>query len=193
MLRLLCIRHAQSTWNALGRWQGQADPPLSAQGRLEAQALAERLRGEGWPLAALVTSDLARARETAVRVGATFGLEPEVWPALREADVGAWSGRRTEEIEGAWPDAYSRFRAGDADLPVGGGESRRAVRARAADAVRALERRFEGRGGTIAVVTHLGWLRALRPGLALQNAEALVLDSAALPEERPHVEREARL
>ncbi len=190
MLRLLCIRHAQSTWNATGRWQGQADPPLSEQGRLQAVALAERLRAEGWPLQALVTSDLARARDTAVLLGEAFGLVPDPWPALREADIGCWSGRRSEEIEGAWPDVYARFRAGDPDLRVGGGESRRAVRARALGAVRRLERHFGE--GTLAVVTHLGWLRALRPGLELANAEALCLDSAALAD-APEPEAHARV
>ena len=65
VLRLLCIRHAESTWNALGRWQGQADPPLSEAGRRAAVALAERLAGEVAGCAALVSSDLLRARETA--------------------------------------------------------------------------------------------------------------------------------
>jgi probable phosphoglycerate mutase len=167
MLRMLCIRHAQSTWNALGRWQGQADPPLSAQGRIEAKALASRLAREAGSIAAIVTSDLQRARETAAALGETLGLAPEPLPALREVDIGSWSGRVGEEIARLWPEEYARFRAGDLELRLGGGESRRALRARAADAVRALERRFGGR--EIAVVTHLGWLRALRPGLELPN------------------------
>jgi probable phosphoglycerate mutase len=167
MLRMLCIRHAQSTWNALGRWQGQADPPLSAQGRREAKALASLLAREAGSVAAIVTSDLLRARQTAAALGAAFGLEPEPLPALREVDIGSWSGRVGEEIARLWPEEYARFRAGDLELRLGGGESRRALRARAAGAVRALERRFAGR--EIAVVTHLGWLRALRPGLELPN------------------------
>jgi broad specificity phosphatase PhoE len=183
MLRMLCIRHAQSVWNALGRWQGQADPPLSARGRLEAKALAERLAREAGPLAGLVTSDLLRARETAAVLGERLGLEPEPWPALREIDIGCWSGRAGEEIARGWPEEYARFRAGDPDLRLGGGESRRAVRARAVDAVRALERRFGAR--EIVVVTHLGWLRALRPGLELPNAGSLWLESAELARAEP--------
>ena len=177
---MLCIRHAQSTWNAHGRWQGQADPPLSEAGRLEAKALAERLRCDAGPLAGLVTSDLTRARETAGVLGDALGLEPEPWAALREADIGIWSGRVSEEIARAWPEDYARFRAGDLELRPGGGESRIALRARAADAVRSLEQRFAA--GAIVVVTHLGWLRALRPGLELPNAGWLWLDSAGLPE-----------
>lgn len=178
MLRLLCIRHAESTWNAFGRWQGQADPPLSQGGRLAAEALAEKLRGEAPLLAGLLTSDLSRARETAAILGAALALAPEAWPALREADVGAWSGRGSHEIAAAWPEDYRRFRAGDPDLRPGGGESRRAVRARAQGALRALEARFGG--GAVALVTHLGWLRALSPGLRLPPGGTLWLASAEL-------------
>lgn len=173
---MLCIRHAQSTWNALGRWQGQADPPLSDAGRLEAKALAERLRREAGPLAALVTSDLARARETADALGEALALVPEPWPGLREADIGLWSGRATDEIARVWPGDYARFRAGDLALRPGGGESRHAVRERAHAAVRALERRFGD--GPVALVTHLGWIRSLCPGLVLANAGTLWLASA---------------
>lgn len=178
MLRLLCVRHAESTWNALGRWQGQADPPLSEAGRHAAAALAARLAGELAGCAALVSSDLHRARETAGILGCALGLEPEVWPLLREADIGCWSGRSSGEIEALWPEAYRRFRAGDLELRPGGGESRRALRRRAVAGVRELERRFAG--GPVVVVTHLGWIRALAPGLRLENAGTLWLESAAL-------------
>ena len=188
---MLCIRHAQSTWNALGRWQGQADPPLSETGRLEAQALAERLRSEAGPLAGLVTSDLARAQETAAVLGEVLGLEPEPWAALREADIGSWSGRVSEEIARAWPEDYARFRGGDLALRVGGGESQLALRARVAGAVRSLEQRFGA--AAIVVVTHLGWLRVLRPGLELPNAGSLWLESASLAGPEPAWHEEGAL
>ena len=52
--RLWLIRHAESTWNAAGRWQGQADPPLSEKGRAQARQLAESLRAEESILAKVV-------------------------------------------------------------------------------------------------------------------------------------------
>ena len=62
-------------------------------------------------------------------------------------------------------------------------ESRRALRVRALAAVRELEQRFDGE--PIVVVTHLGWLRALAPGLELGNAGTLWLDSAVLVGDEP--------
>ena len=58
----LLIRHAESSWNASGRWQGQADPPLSPAGRRQADALAGVLADAS--LDALLSSDLGRALET---------------------------------------------------------------------------------------------------------------------------------
>lgn len=141
---------------------------------------------------ALLCSDQRRAHETAEILGRALGLEPEPWEALREADVGAWSGRPSAEIEALWPDEYRRFRAGDPDLRPGGGESRRVLRTRALAAVREIERRFAA--GPVVVVTHLGVLRALAPGLRLENAGTLWLDSAALDEREPawRAEEEAR-
>lgn len=188
MARLLCIRHAESTWNALSRWQGQADPPLSDAGRCAAEALAGQLRAGSTACTALVTSDLLRARETAGILGRALSLTPEPWPALREADIGDWSGRVSAEIESLWPEEYRRFRAGDPELRPGGGESRRALRLRALAAVRALEQRY--RSECVVVVTHLGWLRSLSPGLELANAGTLWLDSHALDDREPSWRRE---
>jgi len=118
-----------------------------------------------------------------VILGGVLTLTPEPWPLLREADIGSWSGRVSAEIEALWPEDYRRFRAGDPELRPGGGENRRALRARALAALRALEQRFGGE--PILVVTHLGWLRALAPGLELANAGTLWLDSAALDGAEP--------
>ena len=84
----LLIRHAESAWNAAGRWQGQADPPLSPLGREQARAVARELAEA--KLDVLLASDLCRALETARRVGAPHGLVPTPDPRLRELDVGRW-------------------------------------------------------------------------------------------------------
>jgi probable phosphoglycerate mutase len=172
----LCIRHAQSTMNAEGLWQGQADPPLSDEGREQAHALAERLAGDS--LSLLVASDLRRARETAEITARELGIATELEPGLRELDVGAWSGLAREEIARRWPDEFARFRTGDLDVRAGGGETRRELRTRVLAALRSLQERY--RGERIGVVTHLGVIRTLSPGLQILNAECFWLDMATL-------------
>src|ERR1700680_1413671 len=70
--RLLLVRHGESTWNADGRWQGQADPPLTERGRLQASLAAQALGS----IDAIASSDLERAAETASIIAARLGLEP---------------------------------------------------------------------------------------------------------------------
>jgi broad specificity phosphatase PhoE len=168
------VRHGESEWNAEGRWQGQADPPLSERGREQAWQLAERLAALG--IARLVASDLGRARETAQILGARLGLEPSFDAALRELDVGCWSGHPAAEVARRWPDELARFRAGDLALRAGGGESRLALRERVLAALARLARSGEG---SVAVVSHLGVLRVLRPGAVLATGDLVRLAALA--------------
>ncbi len=100
MTRLLLVRHGESIWNADGRWQGQADPPLSDRGREQAAAAAAALG----TVDALVTSDLERAADTGAIIGRILGIEPiVVEPRLRERDAGSLSGLTRPEIHEAFP------------------------------------------------------------------------------------------
>ena len=101
MTRILLVRHGQSVWNADGRWQGQADPPLSDIGVDQAAAAADSDAVDG--VRALYSSDLERARHTAQLLGVRLGLDPVVDVRLRERHAGGWEGRTRAEIEAGWP------------------------------------------------------------------------------------------
>jgi len=173
---LLLIRHAESVWNAEGRWQGQEDPPLSARGREQAAALAAELASAG--VVRLVTSDLLRARSTAEPLARALRLDPISDPRLRELDVGRWGGRTRQEIAAGDADLLARFDAGDPDARAGGGESLALLRARARAALRELC--AAAPGVRLALVTHLGWLRAVCPGTDFAHAEWRIARREAL-------------
>ena len=174
--RVLLIRHAESTWNAAGRWQGWGDPPLSARGRAQAAALAEQLVPEG--IVHLVSSDLARAAQTARILGDAFGLVPALDARLRERDLGRWSGLEEAEILAAFPDELIRFRAREPGVRPGGGESRDEFCARVAPALIAIAKRAQTEN--LAIVTHLGVIRLIAPELRPGNAEVVAVDHARL-------------
>jgi probable phosphoglycerate mutase len=106
--RLLVVRHGESTWNADGRWQGQADPPLSPLGERQAEAAAA---GIDEPVAAIWTSDLVRARRSAEIIADRLGIgAPRIEARLRERDAGEWSGFTRAEIDDRWPGALAAGR-----------------------------------------------------------------------------------
>ncbi|MDQ3569647.1 MAG: histidine phosphatase family protein [Actinomycetota bacterium] len=167
MARLLLLRHGQSRWNAENRWQGWADPPLSDLGEAQAVGLASRLAAtamDGTPLAGVVSSDLERARRTATIVGERLGLGVDVDTALRERDVGSWSGLTTAEIERRWPEELAAWRVGGLAAPPGG----ECDDAMAERVLRALGRLVARTETALLVVTHGGLIRLVHRRLGLE-------------------------
>jgi len=162
-VRLILLRHGESTWNAQGRMQGTADPPLSAAGRAQARALAPLL--DGLEPDAVVTSDLRRARQTARALGLTTARPDPRW---READIGRWAGRLVDEVMAQEPEVHDGWLEGSAAPP--GGETFADTCARIAAAVAELAASGSERA---LVITHGGPIRAAcatvagvpRPGL----------------------------
>lgn len=157
---VILVRHAESTWNADNRWQGQADPPLSEAGREQARLVAERLRTQ--PVSALYSSDLSRALETAAVIGQALGLLARPEPRLREIDLGSWAGLTRQEIAERYPE---EFRAWSEHKPVraGGGETFLEMQARLEGILREIVAAHPGEA--VAVVTHGGAITALRSAI----------------------------
>ena len=161
---LLLIRHGQSNWNAVGRWQGQADPPLSPLGETQAAEAAERLKAMG--IVVVWSSNLQRARRTAEIIAVTLGLgEVRVDPGLGEIDVGDWTGLTRDEIHAGWPGQLADWSEGRSASPPGG-ETRDHLAARA----RATLTRLAGAasaGDRLLVVSHGALIRNLDRVLGL--------------------------
>ncbi|MFL3012368.1 MAG: histidine phosphatase family protein [Acidimicrobiales bacterium] len=100
MPKLLIVRHGQSEWNALGRWQGQADPPLTKVGENQAKKATNKLG----LFDSIVASPLQRAKNTASIISEITGVGPVTTEVgLIERDAGPWQGLTRIEIEKGWP------------------------------------------------------------------------------------------
>ncbi len=166
--RLLLVRHGQSTWNSDGRWQGQADPPLSALGEEQARDAAARLVTGGLSgvgFSGVVASDLQRARRTAEILAEALGLQVEVDTDLREIDVGDWCGLTRTEIESRWPGELADWSEGRSQATPGG-ETRAHLTERARVA---LARAAAGAspGDPLLLVSHGALIRNLDRALGL--------------------------
>ena len=166
--RIVLARHGETEWNRVGRWQGHADPPLNETGRRQAAELAEQLREDS--IVAVYSSDLRRASETARLVAKQLDLPVVEDAALREIDVGSWSGLTRAEVAAQFPDGFARWQAGEIGHD---GETREQLTERVVAAVERIAHAHEGK--TVLVVTHGGAIRALRrhaagdPGTAVVN------------------------
>jgi probable phosphoglycerate mutase len=151
---LLVIRHGETAWNAAHRIQGHLDIPLSPTGIRQAARLAERLADE--PLAAIYSSELARAWLTATPLAQRRGLAVSAEPRLRERAFGEFEGLTLDEIAERHTEAFCRWRERDPAWRMTGGESGRQLIDRVLAAVADIAQRH--RGETVALVTHGGVL-----------------------------------
>ena len=156
--KICLIRHGETAWNAELRIQGQRDLPLNATGLEQATALAGRLAGqtETWRFAAIYSSDLTRAQQTAEPLAAALGLPARIETALRERNFGCCEGRTREEIQADAAAVAKQLAARHPDYVIPGGESLRQHLERVSACLSRLA--LQHAGQSIAVVTHGGAL-----------------------------------
>ena len=122
MTAIFLARHGETDDNVPpARVMGWVDAPLNDTGRAQARALAGEARERG--IAALYTSHLERARETAAIVGEAIGLEPIVDERFAESGRGRWEGRLVEDIRREEPEAWDEWMRAAEGFAFPGGES----------------------------------------------------------------------
>jgi 2,3-bisphosphoglycerate-dependent phosphoglycerate mutase len=155
--RLFVMRHGQTAWNLEWRIQGQLDVPLNDTGRWQAAQMARALTGED--IAAVYSSDLVRAAETAAALARSSGRAVVTDTGLRERAFGAFEGATFGEVEQRWPEDARRWRRREPGFGPGGGETLNAFYARCVETARRLAAGHPGQ--TIALVAHGGVLDCL--------------------------------
>ena len=156
MTTILLARHGETDWNRDRRFQGHADPPLNERGREQARELGRNLAHLA--IAAVYTSPLRRARETAEIVAVATGAGLRVEPQLREVDVGDWTGLTVDDVRQRFPDEYARWRAHETH-GWNGGESYETLGERVLPAIHRIATVHPE--ATVVVVTHGGPIRAI--------------------------------
>ena len=154
MLQIL-IRHGESVSNLEGRVQGQEDVALSARGQTQAEAVAAWSRaafgGDAAAIEEIWSSPLVRARDTAARIATALGLPLKIDDRLRELHAGVFQGHLWVDLEQQFPEAVARWRSGDIDYCIPGGESRAQLAARGHAVLESLAGRDVGR---MIIVAH---------------------------------------
>lgn len=159
--RLWLVRHGLTAWNASGRFCGHTDPPLIAAGRAQARWLGRFLRQH--PIAAMYTSDLARAQETATLIASALPYSVPVLasPTWREVAFGVWEGLTYADIASRYGSQLAFFSDPERHRPPEG-ETLADVWSRVQTGLAALGVRLAGQvDGDVVLVSHGGTLRLL--------------------------------
>jgi broad specificity phosphatase PhoE len=174
-MRIYLLRHGETEWNRLGRWQGRADSPLTPLGVAQAKAYAGVLRRElGDPASAwLVTSPLGRARQTGAILREALHFAPERCSEselLAEHDMGLWEGLGRADVDAKFPGEYARRDADKWSYVMPQGESYAHVHARA------MRWLLAQRPGEVLVVVAHGMLSRVLRGAFLGLAGPATLE-----------------
>lgn len=171
--KIYLIRHGQTDWNVAGKIQGHADIPLNATGIEQAEKVAQFLKKKQASLAALYSSDLQRAHQTAQEVSKLFELEIICTADLREGHYGKIEGITKKEY-------HERFGSFDyVNLPeIIEAEPRDKVVARALNYLNGIVQKHTGQH--VAVVTHGGLLGSLLTHLGHNVSELPALINTSI-------------
>jgi probable phosphoglycerate mutase len=150
MTQLCLIRHGQTDWNIQGRYQGQSNVPLNEPGRIQAHELAIQLQAH--PFAAIYSSDLARAQETADIIGAAVQVTIQIDVRLREINQGAWEGQHVDVIKTRFAELWQQRIADPASVRPPGGETVSEVAQRMYSALDEIAGLYPN--GSVLIVSH---------------------------------------
>ncbi|MDD4934019.1 MAG: histidine phosphatase family protein [Methylacidiphilaceae bacterium] len=141
--RIFVARHCKTSWNLERRIQGRTDIPLCEEGIAEAKANCDLLRP--LPIDRILSSPLARGRQTAEIYGEALGVPIEAWPEWIEVNMGEWEGHTHRDLSAREPADYDRWLADPAQVPLSsiGGEDVGAARKRVVGALCSLVGRPE--------------------------------------------------
>lgn len=159
--RLFLVRHGATDATEEGRFSGSTGAELSQQGRWQAARLGERLAEQ--PIAAIYSSPLSRALETARIIAGHCRLEPIIRDGLREIGHGRWEGLTRDEVELRFTDEYAAWEADPFTFAPEGGESGVSVLARALPVIREMVTAHTGH--QLLVVSHKATLRLVLSSL----------------------------
>ncbi|MEN3027962.1 MAG: phosphoserine phosphatase PspA [Aquificaceae bacterium] len=157
MVKLYIIRHAESQWNPIGRYQGLLDPELSERGVEQAKRLGEYFKSV--ELDAIYSSPLKRTKDTALQVARVRGLEVLPEERVLEIDHGVWSGLLVEEVQKRFPEQFRQWMEEPQKVSFEGGESLQQVYERVSSFLEEVKERHWGQ--SVAVVSHTVPIRAM--------------------------------
>ena len=150
-MRFYLLRHGETEWNKLGKFQGLTDVSLNELGLAQARDSARAALN--WQPSALYASSLTRTVQVAEEIRKMTGLSIVSDPGLRELSLGDLEGVTGAEMRAGWPEVYENWRKNPADVAMPNGESLTQLQERAWRVILEIEQAHSG-DGDVVVVSH---------------------------------------
>jgi len=157
MVKLFLVRHAESEWNPVGRYQGLLDPELSERGRVQAKLLASAFEKE--KIDVIYSSPLKRTYQTAAEIASKHNLEVIKEKRIIEIDHGVWSGMFVDEVKEKYPEDFRRWLEEPHKVKFERGESLEDVYARVKEFLDFIKQDHQNQ--TVVAVSHTVPMRAM--------------------------------
>ena len=174
-MKFYLVRHGETEWNKLGRFQGQYDTQLNDAGLEQAGVIAQAARD--WSLSAIYASPLTRTMQVASEIGGAVGLTVNARDGLMELGLGELEGVTGEEMRAGWPQVYNTWNNSPELVVMPGGESLEALEERSWEVILELQE-SHGQEENLAIISHNFTIRAICGkvlGLPLANFHRLRL------------------
>lgn len=179
-MKLLLVRHGETEWNKLGKFQGQQDIALNARGMAQAketaQAVAELQHST------VYSSPLKRTMQVAQEISRLSGKPVKQVPGVQELSLGDLEGVTGEEMRSGWPEVYSAWRDDPASVAMPNGESLMELQERAWNALMELEQSHM-QDETLILVSHNFAIRSMIGkllGMPLSNFHRMSLSLSSI-------------
>ncbi|MDA0263650.1 MAG: histidine phosphatase family protein [Chloroflexi bacterium] len=179
-MRFFLVRHGETEWNKLGRFQGHEDIELNERGLSQAKETAQA--AAGWGMNAIYTSPLQRTVKVAEELAAVTPVTIHQEPGLKELSLGDLEGVTGDEMRVGWPEFISEWRSHPETVLLPNGESLVQLRERTWQAILGIEQKHAGED-SVVVISHNFAIRCIVGkllGVPLANFHRMSLDLASV-------------
>ena len=179
-MKLVLVRHGETDWNKLGKFQGHHDIALNSRGVAQAQETAQAV--VQWKHSAIFSSPLLRTMQVAQEISQLSGMPVVQVPGFRELSLGDLEGVTGEEMRSGWPHVYAAWRDDPASVVMPNGESLADLQERAWSSLVELER-THAEDDALIVVSHNFAIRSMigkTLGMPLANFHRMWLSLSSI-------------
>ena len=157
-MKFFVVRHGETDWNKLGRFQGHTDISLNDRGLSQARETA--VASEDWGYTAIYSSPLVRTVQVAEEIAKVTPMLISQEPGLKELSLGDLEGVTGEEMRNDWPALFAAWRTEPEKMSMPNGESLGELRDRTWQVILDIEQKHSS-DDSIVVISHNFAIRSI--------------------------------